>query len=209
MKVGAALLAAGGSSRFGRPKALVELGGVSLVRRMATELAAVASPVLVVAPPKAGAIALELSGIAGARVVVNRRPARGMGSSISCAARALAHFAPEAEALLVALVDQPLVSRELLAQLVVAGSSSSAGLRTAACDYGEGVVGPPAFFPGSSFPALSALDGDRGAREVLAASGAALALVPFPGGRVDLDTPADYERLLALDGAPGGASRLT
>jgi CTP:molybdopterin cytidylyltransferase MocA len=199
MSVAGALLAAGGSRRLGRPKALVESRGLTLVRRAALELAAVCSPLLVVAPPKAGAIALELEGL-GARLVVNRLPARGMGSSIATAARALATIAPEAQALLVALVDQPLVDRALLARLIDAAGRDG----WAACDYGDGVIGPPALFPRAAFAAVAALSGDRGARELLLAARDRLALVPFPGGVVDVDTLADYERLAASDGAGSG-----
>ena len=215
MKIAAALLAAGGSSRFGRPKALVEFQGESLVRRLARELAAVAAPVLVVAPPKAGAIALELSGT-GARVVVNRMPQRGMGSSIATAARATIALAPDCEALIIALVDQPLVDRSLLTALIEAafGAPGVEGARRAgraACDYGAGVIGPPVLFPRSELDALAALDGDRGAKELLLDRREELTLASFPGGRVDLDTPADYARLLAESdveadaGAPGAA----
>jgi molybdenum cofactor cytidylyltransferase len=194
MSVAGALLAAGASSRLGRSKALLVHRGSTLVRRLAGELRAIVDPVLVVTPPKAAAIALELEGL-GTRVIVNRLPRRGMGSSIATAGRALATIAPEASALLVALVDQPLVERELLARLLLAGRKNG----FAASDYGEGAIGPPALFPREAFPELAALSGDRGARELLRAAGDRLALVPFPGGRVDLDTPADYERFVASE----------
>jgi molybdenum cofactor cytidylyltransferase len=194
MRVAGALLAAGASRRFGRAKAFVDFRGTSLVRHLAGELAAVAAPLLVIAAPRsAGALALELRGL-GARIVLHRRAADGMGSSIAAAARALAAIAPEADALLLVLVDQPLADRALCARLI-----EEAGGGRAACDYGGGVVGPPALFPRADFAALAALAGDRGARAVLFAGGAAPALVPFAGGALDLDTPGDYERLLAAE----------
>ncbi len=201
MSVAGALLAAGGSIRFGRPKALLDWRGVTLVRHATRELGAVASPVLVVAPPKAGAIALELQGL-DARLVVNRMPRRGIGSSIATAARALAAIAPGASALLLVLVDQPLVDRALLAQLIAAAGPGG----WAACDYGDGVIGPPALFPRAAFESLAALAADRGARELLHSAREHLALVPFPGGLVDLDTPADYERFVASGSSASGES---
>jgi len=193
VKVAAALLAAGASTRLGRPKALLEWRGATFVRRLATELAAVASPVLVVAPPKAGPIAAELSGT-GARVVVNPRAARGLGGSLAIAARALETFGPEADALLVALVDQPLAGRELFASLVAAAESGSGW---AASDYGDGPIGPPALFPRAAFEELRSLSGERGARALLEHERERLALVPFADGRHDIDTEADFARLAA------------
>ena len=202
MKLAGALLAAGGSTRLGRAKAFLEWRGETFLARLARELAAVASPTIVVVPPKAGAYARELEGT-GARIVINRVPARGMGSSIATAARALLQFAPESDALLLALVDQPLADRELFARL---RDATAAGIGYSACDYGDGALGPPAVFPRAAFASLRAMTGDRGARALLESAGDRLALVEFPGGRLDVDTAADYERLAAF-GAPSSPRR--
>lgn len=195
MKLAAALLAAGSSRRFGRPKAFLEFRGRSLLRGLATELAAVADPVIVVAPPSANAFARELEGT-GVKLVVNPWAERGMGSSLAAATRALVLRSPASEALLVALVDQPLVTRHLLERLVRAAEATGGW---AACDYGDDEIGPPAVFPRAAFPELERLDGDRGARALLEARRDAIARVEFSDGRCDVDTPADYERLLAGD----------
>jgi len=199
VKVAAALLAAGSSTRFGRPKALLDLRGRPFVRALAEELAAVASPVLVVAPPKADRIEHALDG-SGALVVVNPHAARGMGTSLAAAAGAARQRAPEANALLVALVDQPLADRALFARLIAAAGDGG----FAAADYGDGVVGPPALFPRAAFDELARLDGERGARAILGRERSSLHTVAFPGARFDVDTPGDYERLLATISASSG-----
>jgi molybdenum cofactor cytidylyltransferase len=193
VNVAGALLAAGRSSRFGRAKAFAELDGVTFLRRLAGELAAVASPVLVVAPPDSARYEREIEDL-DVSVVTNPDPERGMGSSIAAAAGELARAAPGADALLVALVDQPRAERAHFARLIEAAAVASGW---AASDYGGGVFGPPALFPRAAFAALARLDGDHGARDLLAGAGAELALVDFPDGRFDVDTPADYERLVA------------
>jgi CTP:molybdopterin cytidylyltransferase MocA len=193
VRLAGALLAAGGSTRLGRAKAFLELGGETFLARLARELAAIASPVIVVVPPRSPAYGRTVEAC-GARAVVNPNPARGMGSSLAVAAAALRPWAPDADALLVALVDQPLADRELFARL---RDATAAGLGFAASDYGDGALGPPAVFPRTAFPALRALTGDRDARALLERAGDRVARVPFPGGRFDVDTAADYARLLA------------
>ncbi|HEX9799197.1 MAG TPA: NTP transferase domain-containing protein [Thermoanaerobaculia bacterium] len=200
MRPAGALLAAGAATRFGRPKALLEIGGKSFLRRLADELAAVAAPVLVVAPPGAAGFAAALAGSA-AEILVHPAPQRGLGSSLALAAREVRERGPRP--LLVALVDQPLAGRELFARLVAAAENGSGW---AASDYGGGPIGPPAVFPSTALTELAALDGDRGARHLLARERHRLALVAFPGGRYDVDMPADLARLTKLGTGTGEGS---
>jgi len=190
VRIAGALLAAGAASRLGRPKGLLRFRGRSFVRRLADELAAVACPVVVVVAPGDDAAARELAG-AAVETAVNPRPERGLGSSLAAAVEAVRRRVPEADALLVALVDQPLADRALFAAL------ADAARRTgwAACDYGDGEGGPPAVLPRAAFDELARLTGDRGARDLLRREGARVDRVPFPGGRFDVDTPGDYARL--------------
>jgi len=199
MRIGGVLLAAGASTRFGgRPKGLLVFRTTTFLRHLATELAAVSSPTLVVsAPTTASSFSSGILG-SGARLIVNRHPERGMGSSISTAVRTLDEIAPELDALLVALVDQPLADRTLFGRLIAAAVADPAR-SWAASDYGNGVIGPPALFPRSAFGELAALSGDFGARPLIERERPRLALVPFPGGRFDVDVGADYERLLEVE----------
>jgi molybdenum cofactor cytidylyltransferase len=54
-----------------------------------------------------------------------------------------------------------------------------------------GVHGVPAVFPRLVFPDLLALRGDKGARALLVQPPCPLIALPFPGGEVDVDEPAD------------------
>lgn len=201
MRPAAALLAAGGASRFGRPKALLEIGGTSFLRRLASELAAVADPVLVVVPPDGERFADELAGTPAVSVT-NPDPERGMGSSLALAAKVLTTTFPAAPGLLVALVDQPLADRTLFAELIGAAGDGSGW---AASDYGS-AIGPPALFPRTAFAELVTLSGDRGARSLLERERRRLALVDFPGGLYDVDTPEDFRRLTKLGVGTGEGS---
>ena len=194
------LLAAGPSSRLGRDKQLLPLKETTLLRRAFDHLAAVARPVIVVLP--AGRTDLEREVPAPpARIVLNDRVDLGMGGSLALGARTLAATREEIDLVLVALVDQPLADRALFSALVDAAREAWG---YAACDYGTGAWGAPACLPASALAALAGLSGERGARALLEPVRARgeLALVPFPGGRFDVDTEADYARLLAALGAP-------
>jgi len=186
MSLAAVLLAAGGSTRLGRPKQLLELNGETLVRRSA-RLAQEAGfdPVLVVLGARADDITPALEGLA-LTVIRNEGWEEGMASSIRAGISAL----PEAVSGAVFLLcDQPAMDLGLLQRLRNAFEEDPS--RPKACAYG-GSAGIPAIFPRSDFGALTALHGDKGAKTLLGEAD----LVPFPGGESDLDTPEDLERWL-------------
>jgi CTP:molybdopterin cytidylyltransferase MocA len=203
-RVAGVLLAAGPSSRLGREKQRLPIGGKTFLRSAVESLEAVASPLVVVLPDSRGELAGDLSGTA-VEIVLNDRVERGMGASLALGGRALLSRAASFDFVLVALVDQPLADRGLFERLVAAASGSRGW---AACDYGNGAWGAPACLPAAELSALAELSGERGARSLLepARARGELALVPFPGGRFDVDTEADYARLLAeLGGGAGPA----
>lgn len=184
-RTAAIVLAAGGSSRLGQPKQLLELDGRPLVRRAAEQaVAAGCDPVIVVVGAEAGAVegALQES---GARCVENRAWAEGMAGSIRCGVGALPE---DVDAALILLCDQPAVSTALLVRLRAAQRES--GMPMVACAYG-GTLGPPALFVRACFPALLGLEGDAGARSLLARARERVASVEFPDGALDVDTGED------------------
>lgn len=189
----AILLAAGRSARLGRPKAALPWRGTTLLGWAAAELTAVASPLVVVLA--ADSPAGSLLPASDATLLV-RVAGGGLGDSLAAGARTLAERAGTPAHLLIALVDQPLAGRRLYADLLAA---ARAGAGWAASDYGDGILGPPVCLPAAELAELATLTGDVGARAWLSRRAAAgsLATVPFPGGRFDVDTEADYARLLA------------
>jgi CTP:molybdopterin cytidylyltransferase MocA len=185
--IGAAVLAAGASRRLGRPKQLVSVEGRELVRRMAeVALQSGCQPVAVVL----GAHATEVGAAVACLPVVclsNPEWAEGMGSSI----RAAAGWASGAalDALMLVLVDQVRLSSGHLCALRAA---SDQGQGIAASAY-QGVLGAPAIFPRRFFPALQALKGDFGARQLLRGN-LPITAVNWPAGVYDLDRMADLVR---------------
>jgi molybdenum cofactor cytidylyltransferase len=195
MRAAIVLLAAGTSSRFGSLKQLVSWEGRSLVRRAADTALATGLPVWVVTGAGSERVQAELAGLR-LTCVHNAGWARGMGGSLALGVRAVG----SADALLVMLADQPLVTVEDLRALQVAHAAHPESI--VAAEYGDGVLGPPCLFPSSDFPALMALDGDRGARALLRQNPDRVRRVAMPNAAFDVDTPEDLARGVATRG-PG------
>ena len=186
--IAAVVLAAGGSSRLGRPKQLVPIHGEPLVRRAArAALDAGCRPVMVVLGAEQEAVGAAVADLP-VQPVGNPRWADGVGSSIACGVRAAAADGPAG--CIVLPCDQPQLSEGVLAALIERYRRGEA--QAVACAYG-GTVGAPVLFAPALFDRLSALTGDSGAKRVLRDC-APLQVVDFPGGELDIDTDADLHR---------------
>ena len=212
-KVAGVLLAAGEGSRFGQPKALVELNGQTLAERGVGLLrAGGADPVLVVT----GAVPLELD---GTLTVDNPRWRTGMGSSLRAALQALTgadsapDIAPEIDpeidpeigtaigAVVVALADQPLVGAEAVARLIAAYRG---GASVAVAAY-DGQPRNPVLLAREHWPeVIATATGDQGARTFLRTRPELVTLVECgdTGRPDDIDTPADLARITAAPTNP-------
>ena len=191
------ILAAGASRRLGTAKQLVRFRGQSLLSHaIATASAADCGPVLVVLGAGADVLRDEVTG-AGARVVDHPDWTTGLGSSVRAAIAAVEAEFPRAGAVLCTLCDQPLMTAELLAAIVRAYRDGSDLVATA---Y-DRAIGVPALFGRRFFGELGELAGDSGARSLLARHAPEVCAIPFPGGALDVDTPADLARLAAEEGS--------
>ncbi|HET9794918.1 MAG TPA: nucleotidyltransferase family protein [Thermoanaerobaculia bacterium] len=186
--VAAILLAAGGSRRFGSPKQLHRVAGVSLVRRAAeAATSAGCRPLVVVLGAASDAIAPELESL-DCTIVVNDGWREGMSSSIRAGVVRLRQAAPDCSAALLLLADQPSVDERLIGALVERFRFGPE--LAAACRYG-GVLGPPAIFSAGLFGELESLRGDEGARSLLRSGRIEVAELDFPEGAFDVDTRPD------------------
>lgn len=188
--LGAILLAAGCSSRLGRPKQLVELDGEALVRRQARILLSIEPAcVVVVTGCEASGVAQALSGVP-VQCVHNAKWQDGMGTSLATGVRAI----PErVRGALLLLCDQWQVDANDLRLLLDgwATQPQSAALAQWSAATSGVASGPPAIFPRQMFARLSRLEGRQGARQVLKHFKGGLLRVDLPHAAFDLDTPAD------------------
>jgi CTP:molybdopterin cytidylyltransferase MocA len=209
--VAGVLLAAGEGSRFGRPKALIELNGQTLAERGVNLLrSGGADPILVVT----GAAPVELD---GTHTVYNPEWRTGMGSSLRAALQALTNAdtdesaglgeSADAEAdtsvgaVVVALADQPLVGAEAVARLIAAYRD---GASVAVAAYDGQPRNPVLLAREHWAEVIATATGDQGARTFLRARRDVVTLVECgdTGRPDDIDTPADLERISAgQDGA--------
>jgi nicotine blue oxidoreductase len=196
MTVAGLLLAAGGGRRFGSPKALVEFDGQLLVERGIALLAGGGcSPVHVVL----GAAYDEVVGeadLAGTAVVRNNAWESGMGSSVRAGLASLAALPDEVDAVVIALVDQPLVSTEAVARLCAAHAD---GAMAAVATY-AGQPRNPVLLARSTWADVAELAvGDAGARRYLRSHPDVVRHVPCDdvASAVDIDDPSDLATLRA------------
>jgi CTP:molybdopterin cytidylyltransferase MocA len=169
VRVAAVVLAAGFSTRLGRPKQEIVFEGETLVAR-----------------------AKRLAGAAADRVIVvtrelNPDAAEGIASSI----RAGVRMAGANARILIMLCDQPLITIEHLRELLAVDSP------IVATGY-AGVAGVPAVFAPEFADELLALLGDRGARAVIEAHRDVTRVVQFEDAALDIDSEDDLRKLRAI-----------
>ena len=192
--VGVIVLAAGGSSRLGTPKQLLEFRGRSLLRHAAeTALESRCGPVVVVLGAQADTLRRELDGLDVA-IVENRNWREGMGSSIRAGVGQVTSARTDVTAILLTLCDQPLVTADVLKGLVARHAGTDAPI--VACSYGD-TLGVPALFDAALADELARIAPEHGAKDLIASYGSRVASIHVPAAVVDVDTPGDYARLLA------------
>jgi molybdenum cofactor cytidylyltransferase len=194
--IGVLLLAAGSSSRLGRPKQLLEYNGQTLLQH---SLQAVRSSnvyrIVVVVGAKAEIIKRHVEA-ADVHVVENRAWQEGMASSIRCGVIAFTEIIPDAEGVILMVCDQPFVTASLLNELIAVHQNS--GKLIVTCSY-AGTFGPPTLFHKRLFGELLRLTGDTGARSILRQQANDVEVVLFPEGTQDIDTEAEYEQIKSKD----------
>ena len=192
------LLAAGASSRLGRPKQLLVFRGRSLLRHAAeTALASVCRPVVVVLGASADRLQTELTALP-VTVALNPASAEGMGKSIRAGLREVLSDTAGPDAVVIMLCDQPLITTAMLDRLVSVHRSTGRGI--AASEY-EGALGAPALFARRYYPeSWARWKGDQGARRIFVKHAEVLARISLPKAAFDVDRVEEAARLESSGG---------
>jgi len=191
MKTAIILLAAGSSSRLGRPKQLIEFQGKKLIQKAIEEAQKSKADSLVVVLGWNPELIKSTFDSKQIPFVINENWEEGMASSMQTGLRFLIEKEHPDQVILM-LVDQPFVDADLLNSLILEKEKSGKGI--VACSYSD-TLGVPAIFDRAYFEEMLSLKGSEGAKKVIMKHRADVFAVDFPLGAVDLDTEEDLERL--------------
>ena len=193
-QVSAIVLAAGTSTRMGRAKQLLPLGGTTVLAQTLDKVrSARVAEIILVLGASAEAIRQQLppSLLDGLKVVVNQAYVKGMASSLH---EGLAALDQRSDAALIILGDQPFIRPQTLGQIVDGYRRSRAKI-VIPCYQGN--RGNPVLLDRSVFSEVMALEGDVGCRAIFGSHLEAILKVEVEdkGVLLDIDDQDDYERL--------------
>lgn len=187
------ILAAGQSSRLGRPKQLVEINGKTNIRRIIEEAKSlVPENVFVVLGSRYEEIYDHIKD-ENANVIYNKEWNMGISSSIKTAIREIIKNRVEVYKIIIAVCDQPFTNREVFKKLIDENNKTKKPI--VACEYRK-VMGTPALFDKCMFDELMTLEGDIGAGKIIKKNSHLTAIVDFPKGMFDIDVEEDIENIL-------------
>jgi molybdenum cofactor cytidylyltransferase len=187
------VLAAGTSSRLGRPKQLLDLAGKPVLRHVLETLESTdVDEIIVVLGHRAHDIAAAVPPTGRVRLAINPDYRSGQSTSFRLGLRAASD---RSQAALIVLGDQPGVRAESITAVIEAWRSGGAAAVQASY---QGTPGHPILFDRSLWAELEGARGDEGARAILAAHAQWLTLVEVGGSPpLDIDTEEDYARIRA------------
>ena len=189
---GIIILAAGASTRLGKPKQLLQYRGKTLLAHAINEAVnSNADAVVVVLGKDANLFKKEIDE-RKIRVAINSSWEEGMASSLRLGMDTLLKDKPYIDAVIFMVCDQPHISSSVLNELIITQQKTTKQIVTS--NYGDS-MGPPALLHKKYFEELMKLSGDAGARKIIQKNMNDVATILFPEGNIDIDTEEDYENL--------------
>ncbi len=191
------LLAAGGSTRMGSPKQLLTWGNELLIDHQVKKLLKPGYPVNIVL----GAWADEVVSVVNkydVNICINEDWEKGMASSIAHGINNIMARNPATEAVLIALLDQPLLTAEHFLKLLDAFHTGNDEIIVSTADSGR--EGVPVIFDKSYFNALQNLKGKEGAKKIIQTHRNKVKQIACADSLDDIDTPDAYRKMLAKSG---------
>ena len=197
MKSAIIILAAGASTRLGRSKQMLDIGGEPLLlRTVRAAMGADAGRVVVVLGAN-DQLHRDILQKMPVEIVYNDQWQKGMGSSLKAGLRHLIFPDDLLEAVVIAVCDQPLLSGQTIKNLFDRYRES--GKPIIASLY-AGQPGVPVLFAKTYFKSVLEIADEEGAKKIIRDNGSEVDLVDFPGGAVDVDTPEDYDEFKKRQG---------
>jgi xanthine dehydrogenase YagT iron-sulfur-binding subunit len=186
---GILILAAGNSSRLGRPKQLLDFQGTTLIDYLTGEALAASPHVAVIE----GAIPLKKP-LSNREVTILPNPRWSEGIASGIVVGVSWYLGRDVDALIIMSCDQPAVTTAILRQLME--EHFTTGKPIIASLYAN-ITGVPVLFNRRYFPELLLLSGPEGAKKLIQKYRDDAATIDFPAGEFDIDTEADAAGLSA------------
>jgi len=193
-KVAGIILAAGASTRFGKPKQLLDWKGEPFVRAVTRiALEAGLSPVIVITGANGEQVESAINDL-DVIIMRNNYWESGQGSSIRTGIHKLISSMNEAGAAIFLLADQPQITTSILRALI---EKHAEGLYPIVAPMVLDQRANPVLFDRITFPDLLGIEGDVGGRAIFHKHSAEY--LPWHDDRMllDVDTPEHYQRLIS------------
>lgn len=187
-KTGILVLSGGKSSRLGKPKQLLEINGIPLIRHIVqVSEESDLGPVMIVT----GAYQEQINPILKDQMLIeNKDWEEGMASSIRAGVQYVIENHTDIDGLFILVTDQPYLHKSILQELYK--EQQKENFLAVASRYNN-QYGTPVLFHKDIWTDLLSLTGDVGARKILRTIKNQISSVPFEEGIFDLDTMEDYE----------------
>lgn len=187
------ILAAGNSSRLGRPKQLLLFNGKTLLANVIEEALEMNSgPIVVVLGAYAKQIE-ELHHRTKVTFTINENWKTGLSSSIATGLNIALAESPELDSAIFTVSDQAYLSKEIFAALIGKYQTDHKNIVTSS--YSQ-TSGTPVLFNKKYFNSLLNLTGSTGARDLIKEHSDDTASISFDLGNIDIDTETDYHNLI-------------
>ncbi len=188
--IGILILAAGGSSRLGKPKQLLDINGQYFIQHF-INVATVFNPhsIAIVLGAEAEKIAGKITITEKISIIKNENWHEGMSTSLQSGIDYFVNLQHDIDNIIILLCDQPYVTTTHLQNLISKYEETQSPI--IACNYGE-TFGPPVLIHKSFFPKLQELKGDEGAKKIINKNLDQVSFIEFEKGLIDIDTEGDY-----------------
>ena len=195
VRVALILLAAGESKRMGTPKQLLFYRGVSLIdRALDGALQSNCNRLILVVGANSDLICSQIKDLP-IQIAYNSQWQQGMSTSISTGINTLLQTQIDFDAFIIALVDQPLITARVYDRLIERYYANNC--LAVASNYSN-TIGVPALFDRTLVPELLNMKHRGGAKQLLKKYSDLTLNLDLPEAAIDIDTPADYQRLLKI-----------
>lgn len=191
MSTGILILAAGSASRMQQPKMLLPFRKGNILSHLLEEARTLQPAAICLVTGYYHDEILSAVATEGVQVIRNRQWEEGMSGSIQLGLSQLLQQEPALEQLVILVSDQPFLTCNLLRTMLQVQRETQKGI--VAAGY-AGILGTPVLFTKDYFDQLKQLTGDKGAKRILQTHAGDVAVVDFPEGERDIDTPEDYTK---------------